>query len=239
MRKITIGAFIITAFLLTGCGQTAEGGISKAYQRSSEIPPAAVADAAVTEAEDVEVTSVKVTEAVTTSVSAENTTTEAKSEKLTEKPTETKPSETSPAEAETEVQITQVIEETEYEIVEETREAEITVQTTETTTESVTEAPEEKYDSFFGVLIDEDCSDFEDPPMHDLPCMFMEGCRASGYGLDIEQPDGTWVFYMFDEKGQELAWAYLNQTTRQDGLFVTVTGRWEDNILKVISIEES
>lgn len=239
MRKITIGAFAVTAYLLTGCGQTADGGISRAYQRSSEIPPAAVADAAVTESEDVEVTSVKMPETVTTSISSVNSTTEAKTDKQTEKLTETKLSETTAAEAETEDQSTLVIEETEYEISEEILEAETTVQTTETTTESITETSEEKYDSFFGVLIDEDCSDFEDPPLHDLPCMFMEGCRASGYGLDIEQPDGTWVFYMFDENGQELAWEYLNQTTRQDGLFVTVTGRWEDNILKVISIEES
>ena len=28
---------------------------------------------------------------------------------------------------------------------------------------------EAQYDIFFGILIDEDCSDFEDPPSHDLP----------------------------------------------------------------------
>ena len=105
---------------------------------------------------------------------------------------------------------------------------------TETTAET---AP--AYDTFYGVLIDEDCSDFEDPPLHDTPCMFMKECRASGYGLDIKQEDGTWVFYMFDENGQALAWDYLNITERQDGLFVTVTGTWEDNMIKVISIEES
>ena len=48
---------------------------------------------------------------------------------------------------------------------------------------------------FRGILIDEDCSDFEDPPKHDLPCMFMDSCRASGYGLDIQQENGSWLFY--------------------------------------------
>ncbi|ADU21994.1 hypothetical protein [Ruminococcus albus] len=116
---------------------------------------------------------------------------------------------------------------------------------TETVTEEVSEVPaeseiiQEKYDTFYGILIDEDCSDVEDPVMHDLPCMLMEECRASGYGLDILQEDGSWIFYMFDSNGQDLAWEYLLQTEREYGLYVTVTGRWEDNVIKVISIEES
>lgn len=105
--------------------------------------------------------------------------------------------------------------------------------------ETPEDSAEESYETFYGVLIDEDCSDFEDPPMHDLPCMFMKECRASGYGLDIQQEDGSWVFYMFDENGQDLSWEYLNVTQRQDGLFVNVSGTPEDNIIKVISIEES
>lgn len=110
----------------------------------------------------------------------------------------------------------------------------------ETVTESETIPETEKqYDTFFGVLIDEDCSDFEDPPLHDLPCMLMDSCRASGYGLDIQQEDGSYVFYMFDENGQNLAWDYLIHTDRMDGLYVTVTGIWEDNVIKVITLEES
>ena len=101
----------------------------------------------------------------------------------------------------------------------------------------VTEA-EEQPDTFYGVLIDWDCSDFEDPPAHDLPCMLMDECRASGYGVDIQQSDGSWVFYMFDERGQELAWDYLRQTSRMDRLYVSVTGKWENNVIKVISLNE-
>ena len=128
--------------------------------------------------------------------------------------------------------------------------AETAVSSSEIQEQSLTEetsaqaaAPEEtkqaeQYDTFYGVLIDEDCSDFEYPPLHDLPCMLMDSCRASGYGLDIEQSDGSWVFYMFDDNGQSLSWDYLTQTDRMDGLYVTVTGKWEDNVIKVIDLQE-
>ena len=96
-----------------------------------------------------------------------------------------------------------------------------------------------QYDTFFGVLMDECCSDIEDPAIHETNCMFMEGCRESGYGLDIQQEDGSWVFYMFDEAGQDLTLEYLEQTERVDGLYVTVTGTMENEVIKVISIEES
>lgn len=96
-----------------------------------------------------------------------------------------------------------------------------------------------EYDTFFGVLMDECCSDIEDPAIHETNCMFMEGCRESGYGLDIQQEDGSWKFYMFDEAGQQLTLEYLEQTERVDGLYVTVTGTMENEVIKVISIEES
>ena len=113
-------------------------------------------------------------------------------------------------------------------------------QTQETSPETVVEpAVKEADETFYGVLIDEDCSDFEEPSMHDLPCMLMYACRDSGYGLDILQPDGSYVFYMFDQHGQELAWQYLNETTRMNCLYVTVTGKRDENIIKVKTLEES
>ena len=105
-------------------------------------------------------------------------------------------------------------------------------------TEPLTEA-EEQPETFFGILIDEDCSDFEDPPSHDLPCMLMDECRASGYGVDIQQADGSWAFYMFDDIGQELAWDLLRHTSRMDGLYVSVIGKWENNVIKVIDLNEA
>ena len=104
--------------------------------------------------------------------------------------------------------------------------------------ENGNEAEEIPSEVFSGILIDEDCSDFEDPPKHDLPCMLMDSCRASGYGLDIQQDDGLWLFYMFDSKGQELAWDYLTHTDRMSELYVTVSGTSEDGIIYVDKLEE-
>jgi hypothetical protein len=118
----------------------------------------------------------------------------------------------------------------------------VTVDTTaETTVQSSesNEAEEISFEVFSGILIDEDCSDFEDPPKHDLPCMLMDSCRASGYGLDIQHEDGSWLFYMFDDKGQELAWEYLTHTDRMSELYVTVTGTLDDDIIYVDKLEEN
>ncbi len=115
----------------------------------------------------------------------------------------------------------------------------VTEKPTTTTAETTVTAETSEYDTFFGVLMDECCSDIDDPTVHETNCMFMDGCRESGYGLDIKQADGSWLFFKFDDKGQQLTWEYINSTERQDGLFVTVTGTLENEIIKVISIEES
>ena len=108
-------------------------------------------------------------------------------------------------------------------------------ETNEITSETVIE---ETYEQFSGILIDADCSDFDDPPAHDLPCMLMDSCRESGYGIDIQSDDGSWYFYPFDEKGQDIALNYLLSTQRMDNLYVKVTGVLTDNIISVINIEE-
>lgn len=113
---------------------------------------------------------------------------------------------------------------------------ETTAETTAFSSES-NEAEEISFEVFSGILIDDDCSDFEDPPKHDLPCMLMDSCCASGYGLDIQQEDGSWLFYMFDDKGQELAWNYLTHTDRMSELYVTVTGTLNDDIIYVDKLE--
>ena len=105
-------------------------------------------------------------------------------------------------------------------------------------TEPPATEPVPVYETFTGILIDQDCSDFDDPPSHDLPCMLMDSCRASGYGLDILQADGTWLFYAFDENGQDLALDYLLHTTRMDNLYVTVTGTLTDGTIAVQTLEE-
>ena len=109
---------------------------------------------------------------------------------------------------------------------------------TEPVTEAVSAEPQLVYETFSGILIDADCADFDDPPAHDLPCMLMDTCRASGYGLDVQQADGTWIFIPFDENGQNLAWEYLLHTTRMDNLYVEVTGTLTDGIIAVQTLTE-
>ena len=108
----------------------------------------------------------------------------------------------------------------------------------QTSTSSASDESSQQAEQFSGILIDEDCSDFEDPPMHETNCMFMEECRASGYGIDIKQADGSWVFYEFDDRGKELAWEYLNKTDKPDGLYITVTGTRDGKTIKVNEINE-
>jgi len=97
---------------------------------------------------------------------------------------------------------------------------------------------QEEYKEFYGILIDEDCSDFEDPPAHDLPCLLMDECRASGYGIDIQQKDGSWKFYPFDENGQEKSWEYLTHTEKMNNFYITVIGKLNDNIIEVKDFKE-
>ena len=217
---------MMAAVVLAGCGGRAAGSISEAHLRSSSIPPASV-------------TSVETAVSAVTSVSESRETLISETVTSPTGPTSVGAAETSsPASAEPEQIASQTQVVTTTALTETVTSTELQTVQSETTAEEPPEAAP-AYDTFYGVLIDEDCSDFEDPPLHDTPCMFMKECRESGYGLDIRQADGSWVFYMFDENGQKLAWDYLNITQRQDGLFVTVTGTWENNVIKVISIEES
>ncbi len=108
---------------------------------------------------------------------------------------------------------------------------------TEETTTDLEPVSEETEEWFRGVLIDQDCSDFENPPEHDLPCMLMYSCRDSGYGINVEEGD-SWKFYPFDENGNNLSWAYLNKTTRLYGLWVDVKGELKNGKIYVSELKE-
>lgn len=102
---------------------------------------------------------------------------------------------------------------------------------------TATPVPQEE-ESFYGILMDYDCSDMTNPEEHELACMFMEECKASGYGLDILQKDGSYKFYMFDEKGQELTWQYMQSCTRVDGLYVRIWGTYKNGKIYVTKLKE-
>ena len=214
-RKIL--AVAVLSIMLTGCGSTEQNAVSNDAKETSAVSETAASSAESTIKEETTVLS-------ETSVS----------ETVASETTDAETSVSSASESQnTEVPETEADKAEEKDTEEKAAETEVP-QTEETL--PVTEAEEER---FYGVLIDADCSDFEDPPAHDLPCMLMDGCRASGYGIDILKDDGTWVFYMFDQKGQELTLDYLLKTKRMDNLYVYVTGKSEDSVIRVTGLEEA
>ncbi len=68
---------------------------------------------------------------------------------------------------------------------------------------------------------------------HTRKCGLAEACAASGYGVFAE---GRWV--KFDAGGNTLAKAALEKSTREKGLFFSVTGQMKDGLLTVASITE-
>ncbi len=80
--------------------------------------------------------------------------------------------------------------------------------------------------------------------MHDDPekitkeCILMPECAASGYGISVKQVDGTYKFYPFDGKGQELAKDILAKTSKTAGIRIVASGRLEGVILKVSTLSE-
>ena len=185
MKKRCFAALIIPFILLSGCGKT---------NISDSPEPIVNHTFSTTQAYTVETTSTSTSTAqkITTIVTAD----------ITPETTETTITESEIEEIIPETETVKTV--TEQVIIEETSVAETEIIVEETV----------NYEVYDGILIDEDCSDFESPPEHDLPCMLMDSCRASGYGIDIQQDDGSWKFYMFDEKGQALSWDYLTHTNR-------------------------
>jgi hypothetical protein len=68
---------------------------------------------------------------------------------------------------------------------------------------------------------------------HTRECALEEGCAASGYGLIM---NGKWI--PFDEAGSKKAAEYLNKTKAVNHLYVSVSGKFADDKISVLSIKE-
>jgi hypothetical protein len=76
---------------------------------------------------------------------------------------------------------------------------------------------------------------------HTTACALAPPCAASGYGLEINEGKGmtkNYVFYKFDQKGNDLAAKILKNTKKKDHLSVAVKGMKEKDMIKVVSIKE-
>ena len=78
------------------------------------------------------------------------------------------------------------------------------------------------------------------PENHNVTCLKMTYCSASGYGLIIRnKKTGRYNFFKFDEKGDELARKLLETTNKTDNMRVKVRGTIDKRmIIKVNNIEE-
>eukprot|EP00633_Aureoumbra_lagunensis_P010439 CAMPEP_0197340220 /NCGR_PEP_ID=MMETSP0892-20130614/45519_1 /TAXON_ID=44058 ORGANISM="Aureoumbra lagunensis, Strain CCMP1510" /NCGR_SAMPLE_ID=MMETSP0892 /ASSEMBLY_ACC=CAM_ASM_000538 /LENGTH=854 /DNA_ID=CAMNT_0042844893 /DNA_START=154 /DNA_END=2714 /DNA_ORIENTATION=- len=84
----------------------------------------------------------------------------------------------------------------------------------------------------------------ESPEDHTIHCMRdIEQCRANGFGVVVEQDDGTYdLVYGFDDAGNEAVLAWLDSTSADDsiGVEITVTGleTGNDVVLNDLTVAE-
>ena len=91
-----------------------------------------------------------------------------------------------------------------------------------------------------GILMDNMCSSskfagkgFDAAKMHTKDCALMGPCKASGFA--IIQQDGSVV--KLDAKGNELAIAALEATSKKDDLQVSADGKVENGVLATTKLK--
>ncbi len=92
--------------------------------------------------------------------------------------------------------------------------------------------------SWTGVLIDKMCSkkmtgDMAKCSSHTKMCASEEMCAKSGYGVMV-----AGKYYKFDKKGDQLAAAYLKQTTKDKDMQIEVMGTMSGNTIKVTDLKD-
>ncbi len=93
-----------------------------------------------------------------------------------------------------------------------------------------------------GYLVDAMCGKkmaSKDKPMekaaaHTKDCAMNDACAASGFGV---LSDGK--YYKFDADGSQKAKQLLEQSSREDNLYVQVSGTVQDSTMSVSSISEA
>lgn len=92
--------------------------------------------------------------------------------------------------------------------------------------------PKVSAETMKGYLIDVHCFDIKPVPGSDTKaCLQMKGCAASGFGIAVRQDDGSYKFYFLDGNfapaatgGQIMAMNLINNTTKEDHVYISVTG---------------
>jgi 5S rRNA maturation endonuclease (ribonuclease M5) len=69
--------------------------------------------------------------------------------------------------------------------------------------------------------------------------MKIPDCAASGYGVLIkDKKAGKYIFYKFDEKGNEIAKKLLETTKKTDNIKIKVKGTMMKDLIMIESIVE-
>jgi hypothetical protein len=77
------------------------------------------------------------------------------------------------------------------------------------------------------------------PKKHTVACMKIPDCAASGYGVLIkDKKAGKYIFYKFDEKGNEIAKKLLETTKKTDNIKIKVKGTMMKDLIMIESIVE-
>lgn len=88
-----------------------------------------------------------------------------------------------------------------------------------------------------GWLIDKHCAEkAKDPSAETKMCLQMKSCSSSGYGVIIKASTGSYKFYKFDDNGSKLASEYLETTSKDKNIIITVKGIIKDEIFNVLTL---
>lgn len=90
-----------------------------------------------------------------------------------------------------------------------------------------------------GYLIDRHCLDKKNPADDTVMCLKMEHCEGDGYGIAVEQSDGTFKFFKFDSDGHQKAHDIVYASGAEKLGKITVTGKIEKEIFIIKTIIEN
>lgn len=87
---------------------------------------------------------------------------------------------------------------------------------------------EVKTETYEGYLIDEHCSVMKKGEEETVKCLKMKACESSGYGIAVDNGDGTEKFIKFDDRGHTMAKKLIDSATSEKLAPIIAKGHYED-----------
>lgn len=86
---------------------------------------------------------------------------------------------------------------------------------------------EVKSETYEGYIIDEHCSVMKKGEEETVKCLKMKACESSGYGIAVDNGDGTEKFIKFDDNGHTIAKKLIDSATSEKLGLVIAKGHYE------------